>query len=89
LTHGAARGRLDFSVLEGLQRDLPLDQFGLDDVFHADELSLVIADQDQLFAGELDRALAALEVEALRQLFLRLLDRVGDFLHVRLGNDVE
>ena len=44
---------------------------------------------DDLVVGQLDRALASFEVEALRQLLLRLLDGVGDFLHVGLRDDVE
>jgi hypothetical protein len=38
---------------------------------------------------ELDRALAALEVEALRELLLSLLNRVRHFLHVGLRDHVE
>src|SRR5207249_3608890 len=89
LTDGSSGSRLDMRVVEGFERDLALDQLGLDDVLHASELSFVIRRKDDLVGIQLDGALAALEVKPLRQLFLRLLDGIGHFLHVRLGHDVE
>src|ERR1051326_783025 len=89
LPHRAARGLLDLAVVERLERDVALDELRLQDVLDAAQLSLVVGDEDDLVGGELDRALAALEVEALRELLLRLLHGVRDFLHVGLGDNVE
>src|SRR5512142_1148024 len=85
----AERRLLDLSVIEGLERHLPLDEPAFDDVLQAAQLPLVVADQNELVLAQLDLALASLEIEALRQLLLRLLDGVRDLLHVGLRNDVE
>src|ERR1051325_9007795 len=89
LAHRAARCRLDLAVVESLEGDAAFDQLRLHDVPHAAQLPLVVGAEDDVVGRQLDGALAALEVEALRQLFLRLLDGVGHFLHVRFGDDVE
>src|SRR5450830_907420 len=85
-THGRL---LDAAVIEGLERDLTLDELALHDVPDAAQLLLVIADQNDLLRRQLDRALAALEIEALRELFLSLLNGVRHFLVIGFRNDVE
>ena len=68
---------------------MAFDQPAFEDVAHAAQLPLVIADQHDLLGRQLDGALAPFEIEALGELLLGLLDGVGHFLHVGLRNDVE
>ena len=77
-------------VVEVLQRDLPLDQPGLEDV--EDGLGALLGvglDEDRVLAGERDRGADALEVVARRHLLGRGVEGVRDLLLVDLADDVE
>ncbi len=65
------------------------DELLLEDVVHVAQLGLVLGVEDQLLAFEPDFGVAALEVEALPDLFHRLVERVLDLGAVHLRNDVE
>ena len=89
LSHGAARGRLDFPELERLDVDAAPDRLALQDVDDVAHLELVVGDQRDLLSVRLDARLAVLEVEAVLDLFARLIERVVEFLAVDARNDVE
>ena len=89
--HRGAGGGNDLAVRQALQRHVALDQLGLQDVDHGFEFELVLAVQQDLVVllVELDVGVRVLEVEALMDLFLRLLDGVVHFRHFDLGDYVE
>ena len=78
-------------VLDGLEGDLALDELLLEHLAH--RVDPVLGHRAQLdlllLLLQLDRAVRALEVEALRQLAVRLVHCVAHFLHVHFGDDVK
>src|SRR5262245_17495275 len=89
LAERTARALLDLTVRERLQRHAALVQARLEDV--DDRLQLHVVRRGRVDVGLLDRhvALGALEVVARSDLAARLVERVGDLLHVDLARDVE
>src|SRR5579885_1808182 len=57
LPHRAAQGLLHLAVGEGLERDVPLDELGLEDLEHRVELVLVVRENDHLPLLLLERQL--------------------------------
>src|SRR5687767_4494748 len=84
-----ARRLLDGPVGEPLQRDAALVQLRLQDVRHRLQLHLVGGEQRDVGLLELHLVLGALEIVARLDLPPRLVERVGDLLHVDLADDIE
>ena len=86
-----AAGLLDLADVEILHGHAALDQLRLHDVEQRAHLEIAVRHElDQLLGAlELDRRIRAFEVVALRNLLLRLVDRVVDLLEVDTGGDVE
>ena len=72
-----------------IERDIALDQLGLEDVEHGPAAVLAVGLHDDVVAGEVQRRANAFEVVALGDLLLRLGEGVGDLLAVDLADDVE
>jgi len=90
LADGAAGGRLDFAVLEGLERDVALGQLALKNVGDGLELVVVGAGESELgFAVELDVGVRPLEVVALGDLLERLLNGVLNLGDLDVADDIE
>ena len=85
----ALLGLLDLAVVEGLQRDLALDQLLVEHLVQRPQAVLGRGAQHQLLLAQLDRRVGVLEVEAGGRLPVGLVDGVADLLHVDFGNDVE
>src|SRR5258708_2387363 len=85
----ALRSGLGRAYVEEAQRDLALDQLVLHDAER--RASAILGGRRDVDAvrGFLDAGARVLEVEPLRELFLRLVQSIVDFRPVRLRNDVE
>ena len=89
LPHGAARGRLGIAHGERLQVDTAAVQLRLQDVEDGLELHVIARGDGDHHLFLLDLVLRPLEIVAGLDLALRLVDGVGDLLHVELARDVE
>src|SRR5262249_48343981 len=89
LPEGAAGGLLDVAIRERLQRHAALVQARLEDVDDRPELHVVGRGSGDVGLLDGHAALGALEVVAGVDLPPRLVERVGDLLHVDLARDVE
>src|SRR5690606_5429064 len=78
-----------FSGLEAAQRDATLDELRLEHIEHGLDALFAVRLEQQLLAAELDARADVLEVEALRDLFLGLVDGVVELHLVDLAHDVE
>src|SRR5262245_51944246 len=85
----AARRGLDVAVGESLQRDTALVKLALQDIRDCLELHVIGRKQDDVGLVEGDLVLRPLEVVTRLDLTARLIERVGDLLHVDLAHDVE
>src|SRR5438034_933847 len=89
LPEHAAPALLDLAVGERLQGHAALVQARLEDVDHRLQLHVVGGGDGDVGLLELDVALRALEVVARRDFPARLIEPVGDLLHIDLARDVE
>src|SRR5579875_451426 len=87
--HRSLRSRFDLAVLERLYRDAALDGTALNDIDDVLQLELVVGDDDDLFAGLFDRGLRVFEVEAARDLFACLIERILELLLVDTRDHIE
>ena len=85
----ALLGLLDLAGLEGLQRDLALDQLLVEHLVERPQAVLGGGAQHELVVAELDGRVGVLEVEAGGRLPVGLVDRVADLLHVDFRDDVK
>ena len=76
-------------VLEGLQRDLALDQLLVEHLVQGPQAVLGRGAQHQLVVAQLNGRVGVLEVEAGGGLPVGLVDRVAHLLHVDFGDDVK
>ncbi|QCU77413.1 hypothetical protein E7744_03660 [Citricoccus sp. SGAir0253] len=83
-----ARG-VRLAGVQGLQRDVALDELGLEHVQHRLHALLGGGLHQDPLAAEVDLGAHALEVVALRDLLLGLVQRVADLLLVDLADHVE
>ena len=72
LANRSACGGLDLLIIESLERNAAFDELALQDVVHIAELCLVLGRQHQVLVLQLDRRVAAFEIEPLRDLFCGL-----------------
>src|SRR3989442_11088189 len=84
-----ARDLLHAAGLEAAHVDVALRKARAQHVHHLVELELVVGVDGEQQLTLLDARVRALEVEAIGDFLVGLLDRVPDFLPVDLGNDVE
>src|ERR1017187_1184437 len=91
LPHGLTRRSDDLAILQALERNRALDQLGLENFHHGLQLVFILAMQQDLgvLFLELDGGAGVLEVEALLDLFQRLLHGVMDLGHFDFGNYVK
>nr|WP_158496532.1 hypothetical protein [Micrococcus cohnii] len=82
-------GGVGFAGVEGLQRDAAFNELRLEHVLHRLDAFLGGGLHEDLLAGEVDLRADALEVVALGDLLLCLVQSVGDLLTVDLADDVE
>jgi hypothetical protein len=85
----AFRSGLDFPGVEKPERDLALDQLVLQDAERRAHAVFGGRSDVDAVGGLLESRAGVFEVEALRELFLSLVQRVVDFRPIRLRNDVE
>ena len=89
LLHLVAGDLLDRAELEAAHVDVALGHAAAQHVGHLAELELVVGEHRQHQLGLLDARVRALEVEAVGDFLVGLLDRVLHFLAVDLRDDVE
>src|SRR5580704_12490626 len=83
-------GKLGFVRVQGLEGYAALDQFVLEDVEDGlGALFAISADVDGMLAGPGDRRADSAEVESCADFLARLVERVVNFLAVKLGHDVK
>src|SRR5207253_6575349 len=90
-THGIAAGWFDFAGVEILDGDTPLDEFRLKDIPQRVHLVVVLGGKRDLSAGaiQLDGSRRSLEIVALRDLLLGLVNGVVDLLEIDAGSHIE
>ena len=82
-------GRLELAELEGLDIDAASNCFALKNVDDVAHLQLVVGDERDLLAVDIDTRLTVLEIEAILDLLARLIEGVVEFLPIDARNDVE
>src|SRR3989442_2983973 len=87
--HLVARDSLHAAGLEAARVDVALCKARAQHVHHLVELELVVGVDGEHELAQLDARVRALEVEAIGDFLVGLLDRVPDFLPVDLGHNVE